>query len=266
MSRLRRSMGVAAFAATLFLVGGVGAWRSYQDAPVAAATTGADALVAPVAGASLEQTIADLQTHLQSQPDDPRSLALLGLAYAQEATHTADPSYYPKAEEALQRSLALQPDGNVEALVGMGVVALARHDFAGGVRWGHDEFADAAHHPRARVVQGTVVAMLRLPGRGILRASADRLGRERRREPRPALVLPHVHGLRPRAGRTEQRHALSWFDSERNVLQHRFFAFVIGKAHVVENQFAAQLARLVRAFDDGFTILFDHFRHPAKGD
>ena len=136
MIKLRRSIGVAAFAATLFLVGGVGAWRSFREAPVAAATTSADALVAPVAGASLEQTIADLQTRLQAQPDDARSLALLGLAYAQEATHTADPSYYPKAEEALQRSLELQPDGNVEALVGMGVVALARHDFAGGVRLG----------------------------------------------------------------------------------------------------------------------------------
>ena len=148
MSRLRRSIGVAAFAATLFLVGGVGAWRSYRSAPVAAATTSADALVAPVAGASLEQTIADLQTRLQAQPDDARSLALLGLAYAQEATHTADPSYYPKAAEALQRSLELQPDGNVEALVGMGVVALARHDFAGGVRWGRlarQANPDAAH-------------------------------------------------------------------------------------------------------------------------
>jgi tetratricopeptide (TPR) repeat protein len=139
---------VAAFAATLFLVGGVGAWRSYRAAPIAAATTGADALVAPVAGASLEQTIADLQTRVQAQPEDARSLALLGLAYAQEATHSADPSYYPKAEEALQRSLELQPDGNVEALVGMGVVALARHDFAGGVRWGRlarQANPDAAH-------------------------------------------------------------------------------------------------------------------------
>ena len=148
MIRLRRSIGVAAVAATLFLVGGVGAWRSFRDAPVAAATTSADALVAPVAGASLEQTIADLQTRLQAQPDDARSLALLGLAYAQEATHTADPSYYPKAAEALQRSLELQPDGNVEALVGMGVVALARHDFAGGVRWGRlarQANPDAAH-------------------------------------------------------------------------------------------------------------------------
>ena len=145
---VKRSIGVAALAATLFLVGGLGAWRSFRADPVAAATTDADALIAPATSASLEQTIADLQSRLQAQPDDARSLALLGLAYAQEAGHTADPSYYAKADEALQRSLALEPDGNVEALVGMGVVALARHDFAGGVRWGRlarQANPDAAH-------------------------------------------------------------------------------------------------------------------------
>ncbi len=145
---VKRSIGVAALAAALFLVGGLGTWRSFRADPVAAATTDADALIAPATSASLEQTIADLQTRLQAQPDDARSLALLGLAYAQEAAHTADPSYYTKADEALQRSLALEPDGNVEALVGMGVVALARHDFAGGVRWGRlarQANPDAAH-------------------------------------------------------------------------------------------------------------------------
>ena len=148
MSTLKKALSVVAVATALFLVGGLGAWRSFRDTPVAAATTNADALIAPMAGASLEQTIADLQTHLQAQPDDGRSLALLGIAYAQEAARTADPSYYPKAEEALQRSLALQPDGNIEGLVGMGVVSLARHDFAGGVRWGrlaHTANPDAAH-------------------------------------------------------------------------------------------------------------------------
>src|SRR5262249_36133752 len=46
--------------------------------------------------------------------------------------------------------------------------------------------------------------------RGILRAASDRLGRERRREPRPALVLPHVHRLRPLPGRAEKRpHAVA---------------------------------------------------------
>ena len=38
----------------------------------------------------------------------------------------------------------------------------------------------------------------------------DGLGGERRREPRPAGVLPHVHGLGPRSGRADQRpHAVA---------------------------------------------------------
>src|SRR5262249_31184458 len=61
----------------------------------------------------------------------------------------------------------------------------------------HDPIAAATAEP----------GRLRPPAleRGILRAASDRLGRERRREPRPALVLPHVHRLRPLPGRAEKR-------------------------------------------------------------
>jgi tetratricopeptide (TPR) repeat protein len=131
---------LVAFAAT-------GIFRSLR--PDRRATTSSDALVEPIAAAtSLEQTIDALQTHLNTQPDDAHALATLGLAYSQEAVHAGDPSYYPKAVEALQRSLALQPDGNVDAMIGMGVVANARHDFAEGVRWGRAAKAlepDTAH-------------------------------------------------------------------------------------------------------------------------
>ncbi|MDP9184765.1 MAG: tetratricopeptide repeat protein [Actinomycetota bacterium] len=132
----------------LFLVAGSGIFRVLRtDESIGLAQP--EALTAPIAmTGSLEQTIADLQAHLATQPDDAHALASLGIAYAQDAVHAGDPSYYPKAEEALQRSLAIQPDDNVDALVGMGVVANARHDFADGVRWGREAAAlnpDAAH-------------------------------------------------------------------------------------------------------------------------
>ena len=150
MHTVRRTIGAALLGAALFVVAGVGVFHRLEDrAATATAAVDPRALTAPIApAASLEPTIADLQAHLNAQPDDAHALALLGLAYAQEATRTADPSYYPKAEDALRRSLDLQPDGNVEALVGMGVVANARHDFAEGVRWGReaaDANPDAAH-------------------------------------------------------------------------------------------------------------------------
>ena len=42
----------------------------------------------------------------EAHPDDWQAFASLGLAYVQQARITADPSYYPKAEGVLERSLA----------------------------------------------------------------------------------------------------------------------------------------------------------------
>ena len=44
----------------------------------------------------------------------------------------ADPSYYDKADEALARSLELEPEANADALAGQAALANARHDFADG--------------------------------------------------------------------------------------------------------------------------------------
>ena len=81
-------------------------------------------------------TIARYQQDLRDSPDDYRTWASLGAAYVQQARVTVDPTYYPKAEGALQRSLRLNGTDNVPAMVGMAALANARHDFAGAVRWG----------------------------------------------------------------------------------------------------------------------------------
>ena len=77
---------------------------------------------APVAAGpdALQASITKAQVHLRSEPGDWDAWATLGSAYVQEARITADPSYYPKAEGALNRSLQLRPDGNVSAMVGHG--------------------------------------------------------------------------------------------------------------------------------------------------
>src|SRR5439155_3877800 len=84
----------------------------------------------------LTRAIAGLQARLQAEPADAGSWALLGFAYVQQARVTADPSYYPRAEGALRRALALKPDGNAEALAGLGAPADARHGFARAVDFG----------------------------------------------------------------------------------------------------------------------------------
>ena len=48
-------------------------------------------------------------TEWQRNPRDAQGLMLLGLAYQQRARETGDPSYYPRSEEALRRSLATSP-------------------------------------------------------------------------------------------------------------------------------------------------------------
>ena len=65
-----------------------------------------------------------------------QAFASLGLAYVQQARVTADPSYYPKAQGVLERSLGLERSDNFAAMVGMAALAAARHDFAGALRWG----------------------------------------------------------------------------------------------------------------------------------
>ena len=124
MHTLRRTATACCVAVALVVVAGLGVFRQLRaDArgPVPS-TSALDAPIVPTA--SLDQTIADLQAHLAAAA---RRRALLSPRSASrtppEATHTGDPTYYPKAEEALQRSLTIQPDGNADALIGMGVVA-----------------------------------------------------------------------------------------------------------------------------------------------
>ncbi len=76
--------------------------------------------------------IESLQIKLQRRPDDAEALAQLGLADLQKARETGDPAYYSKAEEAIGKSLSLDPN-NPDGLRGLALVALARHDFEGGL-------------------------------------------------------------------------------------------------------------------------------------
>jgi tetratricopeptide (TPR) repeat protein len=108
----------------------------------AASTPSTSALLAPAAPpGSLEASISALQDRLRAIPDDWRGLASLGLAYVAQARATADPSWYPKAEGVLRESLRLRGRDNVEALLGLGALALARHDFSAALEHGRAALA-----------------------------------------------------------------------------------------------------------------------------
>lgn len=78
----------------------------------------------------LAATITRQQQRLRAVPGDWHAWAALSAAYLEKARVSADPTYYPKAEGAARESLARHPDGNADALIALGALANARHDFA----------------------------------------------------------------------------------------------------------------------------------------
>ena len=82
-----------------------------------------------------DRLIYSLQQRLRTKPDDSQSLAYLGNAYLQKVRETGDPSYYGKTEQAFKEAIKNNPQ-NADALIGMGALCLARHEFQDALTWG----------------------------------------------------------------------------------------------------------------------------------
>ncbi|MFE6040582.1 tetratricopeptide repeat protein [Streptomyces sp. NPDC056452] len=107
---------------------GAGGDAARSERPGRALT--ADVPVEQLAVGELAQGITALQRHLKTQPRDATGWATLGAAYIEQARTSGDPTRYPQAEAAFQRSLKLRAaDGNDAALAGQAALAAARHDF-----------------------------------------------------------------------------------------------------------------------------------------
>ena len=136
-------------AVALVLLGGV-LGRTPEASPAAADEAAAATAVS--AADRLEQSITRAQDQLRRVPGDWRTWAGLGLAYLERARVTTDPTWYPKAEEAVGRSLRIHPDGNTEALTAQGALANARHDFVAARRHGLAAVASNRYHAEAYAV------------------------------------------------------------------------------------------------------------------
>ncbi|TWP52045.1 tetratricopeptide repeat protein [Lentzea tibetensis] len=75
----------------------------------------------------MHRSVHALQERLHRVPNDENGWAELGAVYVELSRVTADPSYYNKAQGALQKSASIRPNGM--ALIGQGQLANARHDF-----------------------------------------------------------------------------------------------------------------------------------------
>ncbi len=200
MRTIGKAVAAAAMAVALLVAGALAFVRSPGETPqVPARTASTSALLVPaVAAGSLDGTIASLQDRLKALPQDWRGYASLGLAYVAQARVTGDPSWYPKAEGVLARSIRINGDDNVEGTLGLGVLDLARHDFASALRAGPPRLG-------ARPVLGRRLRRDRgRAGRaGPIRPRVRRLPDDGGHQARPRLV--RTRRLRSRARRRRPR-------------------------------------------------------------
>lgn len=157
-------------AAGLLLAGGL--------APVALRTGGSGSQLVSVPGhgtttSRLAVAIANYQDRLRTVPADWGTWARLGSAYIEQARVTGDPTYYPRGEGALRRSLELSTTTNWQAMVGLGSLANARHDFHTALSWGRR--AEAVN-PAAGSVHGVIAdALTQLGDAPAARAATQRM-------------------------------------------------------------------------------------------
>ncbi|MEV0222518.1 tetratricopeptide repeat protein [Streptomyces sp. NPDC050704] len=146
----RRTLRLAACAVALAvaMTAGAVALGARDDGDVG--TVASAPAVAPelLASGSLASSISALQSHLKAQPKDFTGWATLGVAYIEQARTNGDPSRYPQAERALERSLKLSPD-NDPALAGRAALAAARHDFPDALRYAEEALGRNAYNERA---------------------------------------------------------------------------------------------------------------------
>lgn len=114
----------------------------------------------PSAGArapvGTDATIAALQARVRAGTE-PVPLAALGGAYLQKVRETGDTSFYERAEDALDAALERDP-ADLDAVIGLGTLALARHDFRAALSLGRraQRLAPAAVSPLPVVVDAQV--------------------------------------------------------------------------------------------------------------
>ena len=185
MSRLATRTAAAVGAAACLVAGGLFAVRGGDEAQTASRAVSAAPLRAnvdpltTVIGTAGQVT--ELQAAVESRPDDAGLVARLGLAYLQRARETADPSYYTRADELLGRARTLDPS-SLDAVVGLGSLALSRHDFHGALQLGQEAVGlTGGFSPAAKAIVGDAQIELGRYRQGF--ATIGELG-----EQRPSLV------------------------------------------------------------------------------
>jgi tetratricopeptide (TPR) repeat protein len=128
---------LAAFAATLAAI--VLLNRSSSPSSGISSSSGGT-FVAP--GSSTDAQIAALEQDLAQNPKSVDLYTELGNVYLQKVRETGDASFYARAQTAFEQGYERNPH-DAGTLTGMGALALARHDFRAGLRYGMRAHAEA---------------------------------------------------------------------------------------------------------------------------
>ncbi len=118
------------------LVGGVFAESPSAGSSSAAPGALVERALAGAAGGVTTSTVARLEERVGVQPKDAALLTQLGFAYQLRWRETADASYLPRSETALRRAIRVGSE-DVNALLGLGALALIRHQFRDALVYGH---------------------------------------------------------------------------------------------------------------------------------
>ncbi|MFC7242856.1 hypothetical protein ACFQO7_10235 [Catellatospora aurea] len=205
-------------------------------------------------GDPLVESIEQAQARLRDVPGDWTTWAALGSAYVERARITGDPGYYTRAEGALRESLRLHPGpsstdpagkepeavgsgtasgadtgtvgetgggtvGNDAALVGLGALANARHDFALAERLARQAIAG---NPFSADAYGVLTDALTQLGRPAEATEAA----QRMLDLRPGLpALSRAAYDLEQHGRVEEAHAL-WTQALATAIAPADLAFV----------------------------------------
>jgi tetratricopeptide (TPR) repeat protein len=117
------------------LVGGVLAESRPASSSPAPPVALADRALAGAAGGIGASPLAALESQVEARPKDASLLTQLGFAYQLRWRETADPSYLPRSGAALQRAIRYGSE-DANAVLGLGSLALIRHEFRAALRHG----------------------------------------------------------------------------------------------------------------------------------
>jgi tetratricopeptide (TPR) repeat protein len=130
--------GAAAVALALgALVGGIFAESPSAGPSAVTSRVLAEQALVGAAGGITATGVAGLEAQVHARPGDAGLLTQLGFAYQLRWRETADSSYLPRSEAALRKALQIQAR-EPNAVLGLGSLALIRHEFRKALAYGRE--------------------------------------------------------------------------------------------------------------------------------